>query len=318
LISFVRSGNTLSRGYLESILGLWTGSDQNMKFGLVRDLYKKGFKGEGFYDKKSWIVKSHYPETAEENKYQIEKALFIVRNPVDAIISFFNMTATQTHDMQIFEEDYHLLDKIFKDFVEQEVTVYRDFNNFWLKQKIPVHLMRFEDILLNPMYAYTEAMKFIFGVTSIEGTVLEKHINMVCGGQAPKIYEPKGARTMKNYDRYSKEQIDFIYETCKDLIKKFGYEETFTGVSETDQLAYIKLHNKMNFEKMLKLQESDAIVSITMNEPLIAQRQPQAHCPKWRDHNKFIDACRGLVRTIDKAGKVHPKKAKLEDLQRRK
>lgn len=36
LVSYVRSGNTLSRGYIEKITGLVTGSDTNMKSGLAK------------------------------------------------------------------------------------------------------------------------------------------------------------------------------------------------------------------------------------------------------------------------------------------
>jgi hypothetical protein len=43
LASYVRSGNTLTRGYLEKITGLLTGSCGNMTSALVRILSEMGF-----------------------------------------------------------------------------------------------------------------------------------------------------------------------------------------------------------------------------------------------------------------------------------
>lgn len=63
--------------------------------------------------------------------------------------------------------------------------------------------MRFEDIILDPGYAYTELMKFLLEVESLEGTVIEKFIKMVAGDKPPELYKPKGGKTQKNYERYS-------------------------------------------------------------------------------------------------------------------
>lgn len=36
--------------------------------------------------------------------------------------------------------------------------MWKDFYDFWLNAKIPVHVIRYEDIVLNPTYAITHLM----------------------------------------------------------------------------------------------------------------------------------------------------------------
>ena len=106
LASYVRSGNTLSRGYIERITGILTGADGNMNSDLVRILSAMGFKAEGVTDKRVWIVKTHYPDSPGAVQYYAEKCILIVRNPLDSIPSLFNMICTNSHDKSIHSEDY--------------------------------------------------------------------------------------------------------------------------------------------------------------------------------------------------------------------
>ncbi len=62
LTSYPRSGNTLSRSYLETISRIYTGSDCDTRRPLNRHLLEMGLVGEGTVDNKVWIVKSHFPE----------------------------------------------------------------------------------------------------------------------------------------------------------------------------------------------------------------------------------------------------------------
>ena len=42
--------------------------------------------------------------------------------------------------------------------------MWKDFHDFWLKAKIPVHVVRYEDIVLNPAPTMREVLKFILNV----------------------------------------------------------------------------------------------------------------------------------------------------------
>ena len=98
LTSYSRSGNTLIRKYLEDITGIITGSDVDTRRGLCSFLVDKGMKGEGKLDDRVWIVKSHFPERTGYAKFLANKCILLVRNPMDAIISLFNMLVTGTHN----------------------------------------------------------------------------------------------------------------------------------------------------------------------------------------------------------------------------
>jgi hypothetical protein len=56
--------------------------------------------------------------------------------------------------------------------------VWKDFHDFWLNSKIPVHLIRFEDIINNPKPTMMKLMRFILNEPKIEGTVIEKYIDL--------------------------------------------------------------------------------------------------------------------------------------------
>ena len=56
--------------------------------------------------------------------------------------------------------------------MEQEITVWKDFHVFWVKAKIPEHLVRYEDIIQRPVETMTELIKFIFNTEKIDETLL--------------------------------------------------------------------------------------------------------------------------------------------------
>lgn len=106
MVSFPRSGNTLLRAYLEKMMGLTTGSDCDITKKLNKDLMFMGLAGEGLVDKRVWVVKTHYPERYGKTKFYAERAILLVRNPLDAITSLFNMICTGSHNKSISQEDY--------------------------------------------------------------------------------------------------------------------------------------------------------------------------------------------------------------------
>jgi len=106
MASFPRSGNTLLRAYLEKIMGLTTGSDCDILKKLNKDLMLMGLAGEGLVDKRVWVVKTHYPERYGKTKFYAERAILLVRNPLDCITSLFNMVCTGSHNRSIHDNDF--------------------------------------------------------------------------------------------------------------------------------------------------------------------------------------------------------------------
>ena len=97
LASYSRSGNTLLRKYLQDITGVITGSDVDVRRGLCSYLVDKGMKGEGKINNRVWIIKTHFPESDGYKKFLANKCVLLVRNPMDSIMSLYNMIVTGTH-----------------------------------------------------------------------------------------------------------------------------------------------------------------------------------------------------------------------------
>ena len=151
MASYPRSGNTLLRAYLEKIMGLTSGSDCDILKKLNKDLMLMGLAGEGLVDKRVWIVKTHYPERYGKTKFYAERVLLLVRNPLDCMTSLFNMVCTGSHNRSITDNDFEKFPEHWKEFIKQEISVWKDFHNFWLKAtKIAIHIVRYEDIVKFP------------------------------------------------------------------------------------------------------------------------------------------------------------------------
>lgn len=81
--------------------------------------------------------------------------------------------------------------QLWSEFIEQEITVWKDFHEFWLNAKIPVHIVKFEDIMFNPKIALMKLMKFVLNEPEIEGTLIEHYVDLAVQEKAPEIYKPR-------------------------------------------------------------------------------------------------------------------------------
>lgn len=185
MVSFPRSGNTLLRAYLEKIMGLTSGSDCDITKKLNKDLMLMGLAGEGLVDKRVWVVKTHYPERYGKTKFYAERAILLVRNPMDCITSLYNMVATGSHNRSIEDTDFTKFPKVWNDFVCQDISVWKDFHDFWLNAKIPVHIIRYEDIVQTPEVTLKGLLEFILNVETISGTKVEHFLKIAVKEASP-------------------------------------------------------------------------------------------------------------------------------------
>lgn len=174
--SYPRSGNTLLRAYLERMMGLVTGSDCDITKKLNLQLMDMGLNGEGLVDKRVWVVKTHYPERYGKTKFAAERCILLVRSPLDCVTSLFHMVCSGSHDRSIANQDFATFESHWNEFIEQEITVWKDFHEFWMRAKIPVHIIRYEDILQQPFNAFSSLIKFILNVDDLTGTTIEKYM----------------------------------------------------------------------------------------------------------------------------------------------
>jgi hypothetical protein len=94
------------RAYTEKVSGIFSGSDCDISKKLNLELLTRGLEGEGMVDKRVWFVKTHYPERYGKAKFYSEKVVMCLRNPMDSMVSLFNMVATGSHDKSIQNLDF--------------------------------------------------------------------------------------------------------------------------------------------------------------------------------------------------------------------
>ena len=98
-LSYMRSGNTFLRKYLELITGVVTGSE--MPLSMPMPLNIQGMFGENVADDTVWIVKSHCPMRVDCLDFKVNKFIVCVRNPFDVILSTINFLNSMTHGKEL-------------------------------------------------------------------------------------------------------------------------------------------------------------------------------------------------------------------------
>jgi hypothetical protein len=104
LISYPRSGNSFLRKLIEQEFNIVTGSDSRPNRTLAAHLLEFGYQGEAITDNSVWVVKSHYPERLGYIRFPVKRMVVVIRNPYDAIESYFYMGMTNTHDKSLTRE----------------------------------------------------------------------------------------------------------------------------------------------------------------------------------------------------------------------
>ena len=72
----------------------------------VRTNELPSLQGEGVTDKSVWVVKSHYPERVGFVRFKTNRVVVLIRNPFDALLSYFHMGMTNTHNRSLSAEAF--------------------------------------------------------------------------------------------------------------------------------------------------------------------------------------------------------------------
>jgi len=159
LASYPRSGNSLLRSLYEKITLRVSGSD--MRGGLVsHDLVGEAAVSSN----RVQFVKTHYPERRGIKQYHASRVVLLVRNPHDALESYFNLMTTGTHTTSLDEHLRGKLETVWESMVRKEISVWQAFYEFWLAQEIPLLLVRYEDLIRYPYQVMCRVIKFVLEV----------------------------------------------------------------------------------------------------------------------------------------------------------
>lgn len=241
LVSYPRSGNTLLRTLLERTTGIVTGSDTRPDRTLSKALAEiHNLVGEGItQNSKTCFVKTHWPERSGCRIFDANRIVLIVRNPFDAIDSYWNLNATNTHTETVIDEIYERHRDTFEGLVKNEIQVWCEFHYYWLEKcrlhNIPLLTIRFEDLIKNAEVELNRIMKFMAadGHISPFWEARCRHASTTSDKGKLGSYQPRtdtlGVKSVgKSFykGRYSKELINHFHFVSDDMAKKRQAEET--------------------------------------------------------------------------------------------
>ncbi|KAF0684064.1 Aste57867_23985 [Aphanomyces stellatus] len=243
LVSYPRSGNSLMRGLLESVTGVYTGCDTRPDRSLSVELQKFGMKGEGVVDESVWFVKSHYPERSGYLPVTIQKAILVVRNPWDSINSYFNMTLTNSHNKSVHDDMYTRFADRWDAMIKNEIQVWIKFHQYWInKVDIAVQVVRYEDLLVHRKETLHRVFKFILDKDpkdSLENTEWMARIESILTEEDTGPYKPRSGKIASSFRHYSPEQFQYVLDMARLSLRNFGYD------TETQQFPeQIRLPNR--------------------------------------------------------------------------
>jgi Sulfotransferase domain len=162
LASYPRSGNTLLRSLLEATTTFVTGSDTRPDRTLSLALADQhDLVGEGVISpSQAPLVKTHWPERIGFRRYVAQRVVLLVRNPFDAIDSYWNLNATNTHTEKVAEEVYEQHVDFYYQLVLNEMKVWTTFLDYWSSKDMDVLWMRYEDLIMNPKQEVLRVLEF--------------------------------------------------------------------------------------------------------------------------------------------------------------
>ncbi len=228
LASYPRSGNSLMRTLYEHTTLRVTGSD--MQGGLAKhDLVGEMAVGTN----KVQFVKTHFPERRGSPMFRASRVVLLVRNPFDAIESYFNLMMTGTHTKSLTPEIREKTASVFDEYVMKELTVWKRFHEYWLNQDVPLLLIRYEDLTRTPHKVMERSIQFILEIKSM-GSFFNERINR-CIVEQQEIerlgsYKPRSGGIGKSMSKYSPElQAAMKDDNLRSIMDRLGYE----GVLDT-------------------------------------------------------------------------------------
>jgi len=242
LVSYPRSGNSLLRSLLEASTGVLTGSDALPEARLSRQLQQAGLRGEGVCDHRVWLVKSHWPERRGASAFAAHAAILVVRSPFDCIDSYFNMVLTASHNASVPDGDYERLRPGWAAHVRREAAVWSAFHQHWLRAKVPLLAVRYEDLTASP--AHREATLRILaeflvaraqeeGVTAAHTTaafhgllarVRRAAARCERGGWDGGVYRPRRGAAGDSLRHFSAEDRAAVLQSCAAEMCLFRYQ----------------------------------------------------------------------------------------------
>jgi len=231
--------------------GVCSGTDTRPDRFLSKELAQKhNMVGEGVTSLESvHIVKTHFPE---RRGWKIlknpQRLILLTRNPYDAIDSYFHMSLTNSHTQTLKDKvAYEQFREFFEGLAISEMQTWHKFHEYWfqaaLKARVPILVVRYEDLLLRPHEAMARVIAFMLGkpLLSSEDRLdpfWRDRLFRVLGPSTPKTpaaaapavlkneqklaklgsYQPRvGGGIGKSMNRFSQDLLERMHASCDNL-----------------------------------------------------------------------------------------------------
>jgi hypothetical protein len=134
---------------------------------------------------------------------------------------------TGQHTASMSDEDREKAMKYFDEYAVKEAQVWTKFHEFWLRQDIPVLLIRYEDLYRQTDQVMERVLQFVLEVKRM-GTFFTERVDR-CIREQQKIeslgsYKPRAAGIGKSLKKYKAEVIKKMKTPALiDVMKRLGY-----------------------------------------------------------------------------------------------
>ncbi|KAH8918771.1 UAA-domain-containing protein [Atractiella rhizophila] len=162
LVTFPRSGNSYIRSLLEKTTGFRTSSIY------CDPALRKTFLGECDRTEK-WLIKTHYPvltgDVIEDYWRQWDQTVHLVRNPIDAIYSYWNFRHAPKNEAGERDHSWHSENDFIPLSQWTQISGFADqwiqHTNYWDDAPIATHVMRYEDLRSNTLTEMLGLLAFL-------------------------------------------------------------------------------------------------------------------------------------------------------------
>ncbi|MCE5175040.1 MAG: sulfotransferase domain-containing protein [Bacteroidales bacterium] len=191
----------------------------------------------------SIFKKTHDAYTYNKNGHPIfpedisQCAVYFVRNPLDVCVSYANHSASKIEKTVAFLLNQNARAGGYKGGqLGQKLLSWDLHYKSWNEQKaIPIHTVRYEDMLQNPMETFGSIVKFLqmeYDEERLARAIINSDFKLLQKMENEKGFKErlqhceqffwKGA--IGNYKNYlTQDQIDRIVNNCHDVMKQLGY-----------------------------------------------------------------------------------------------
>eukprot|EP00531_Pseudo-nitzschia_arenysensis_P003836 CAMPEP_0116155218 /NCGR_PEP_ID=MMETSP0329-20121206/22191_1 /TAXON_ID=697910 /ORGANISM="Pseudo-nitzschia arenysensis, Strain B593" /LENGTH=510 /DNA_ID=CAMNT_0003652239 /DNA_START=265 /DNA_END=1794 /DNA_ORIENTATION=+ len=117
------------------------------------------------------ICKTHWPERIGCHRYDCHRVILLVRNPFDAVDSYWHMNLTNTHTEKVQPTITEEHRGFYESLVRHEILcVWISFLDYYWKEcskhKVPLLIVRYEDLVLNPRDELQRILEFCCETTT--------------------------------------------------------------------------------------------------------------------------------------------------------